>query len=42
MPFSCEIQGVWNVDIDNKEGSSHTDLFLEKVYMNIDNLATDY
>lgn len=26
----------------NQDASSHTDLFLEKVYMNVDGLETDY
>lgn len=41
-PFFCEIPGVGNVGMENQEGSSHTDLFLEEVYTNLDNLETDY
>lgn len=33
MPFFCEIRG---------QARSHTDLFLEKAYMNINDLESDY
>lgn len=38
-------KGCWERGVEkfkNQETSSHTDLFLEKVYMNVDNLETTY
>lgn len=43
--FFCEIkEGLfrkWNVKMENQEAPSCTDLFLEKVHINVD-LKTDY
>lgn len=45
VPFFCEIkEGLLGKGVKkkNQEASSHTDLSLEKVYMNVDDPETDY